>query len=429
MMVRAALIAALVAASVCAGPVGPASANNPSGHCARLDRLHVPGAQRQETACLAGLTTASTVASGHTVAPDWAGLTSASLPQPVGVPGIQVDGYFPDSSTFNTNHGWNHDAQFVLRLPDAWNGGLVVSGSPGTRRQYANDRAIADAVLARGYAFAATDKGNTGATFYTDGVRPGDAILEWHARVTQLTLAARSVVAQRYGRAPSRTLMAGLSNGGYLVRWQLERNPWLFDGGVDWEGTLFAGDRPNLLTFLPPALRAFPAGNTGAMLAAGYAPGSEFLWPFHNQVYWGLTQHIYQLELDPSYPGPDAGYDYAARPGEVHEAVARISLTGRIARPLITLHGTLDSLLPISQDSDVYAAMIHSAGRDRLLRYYRIESGNHVDGLVDTFPDRLRPIAPCFTAAFDALAGWLRGIRPAPSATVPRDRECSFSAR
>ena len=191
-------------------------------------------------------------------------------------------------------------------------------------------------------------------------MRPGDAILEWHGRVTQLALAARSVVAQRYGRAPSRTLMAGLSNGGYLVRWQLERNPWLFDGGVDWEGTLFAGDRPNLFTFLPPALRAFPAGDTQAMLAAGYAPGSEFLWPFHNQVYWGLTQHIYQLELDPSYTGTDAGYDYAARPPAVHEAVARISLTGRIARPLITLHGTLDSLLPISQDSDVYAAMIHS---------------------------------------------------------------------
>src|SRR5436190_14119064 len=131
MIVRAVLAAALVAVSVCAGPVGPASATIPGGHCARLDRLQVPGAQRQETACLTGLTTASTVASGHTVAQDWAGLTSANLPQPVGVPGIQVDGYFPDGSTSNTNHGWNHDAQFVLRLPDNWNGGLVVSGSPG----------------------------------------------------------------------------------------------------------------------------------------------------------------------------------------------------------------------------------------------------------------------------------------------------------
>jgi len=75
------------------------------------------------------------------------------------------------------HHGWNHDSQFVLRLPEKWNGGLVVTGAPGVRRQYANDYAISDWLLARGYAFAATDKGNTGAAFYTDGTRPGDAIV------------------------------------------------------------------------------------------------------------------------------------------------------------------------------------------------------------------------------------------------------------
>jgi len=192
----------------------------------------------------------------------------------------------------------------VLRLPDRWNGGLVVSGTPGNRRQYANDRAIADHVLALGYAFAATDKGNTGITFYADGRRPGDAILEWHARVTQLAIAARSVVAQRYGRPPSRSLMAGLSNGGYLVRWQLEHNPWLFDGGVDWEGTLWTADGPNLFTYLPTALRAFPAGDHQAMLDAGFAPGSEFLWDFHNRVYWDLTQRIYQPGWTPPTPVP-----------------------------------------------------------------------------------------------------------------------------
>ena len=371
----------------------------------------MPGAQLQQAACLGELTTAGTVASGHTVPADWAGLTAATLPQPVGVPGIQIDGYFPDTSTTNTNHGWNHDAQFVLRLPDKWNGGLVVSGSPGVRRQYANDRAIADQVLARGFAFVATDKGNTGVTFYEDGQRPGDAILEWHTRVTQLTLAARSVVAQRYGHSPRQTFMAGLSNGGYLVRWQLEHNPWLFDGGVDWEGTLWTADGPNLFTFLPPALRAYPVGATQQILDAGFAPGSEFLWPYHFQVYWDLTQRIYQAELDPSYVGATADYDYASRPAEVHDAVRRISLTGRIGRPLITLHGTLDSLLPISQDSDVYAAMVHSAHRDRLFRYVRVEGGNHVDGLVDVYPDKLRPMAPCFLTAFDFMVGWARGER------------------
>jgi hypothetical protein len=100
----------------------------------------------------------------------------------------------------------------------------------------------------------------------------------------------------------------------------------------------------------------------------------------------------------------------------VHQAVARVSLTGRIRRPLITLQGTLDTLLPISQDGDVYARMVGS----RDFRYYRIDGGNHVDGLYDTYPDRLRPILPCFRAAFTALEGWSAGHRPPPSATLPR---------
>jgi hypothetical protein len=417
------LRAAMVAVALVAVPA-PATAAD-SASCAHL---WVPGAERQVVSCLDELTTAGTVASGHTVAADWAGLTQASLPQPSGVPGIQVDGYFPDTSVTNTNNGWHHDAQFVLRLPDRWNGGLVVSGSPGTRRQYANDRAIADFVLSKGYAFAATDKGNTGLDFYRDGRRPGDAVVEWNNRVTQLTIAAKVVVAQRYGRLPSRTLAAGISNGGYLVRWQLENNPWLFTGGVDWEGTLWRTNGPNLFTFLPAAMREYPAYAAGSeqahqnMLAAGYAPGSEFLWPFHNQVYWDLTQRTYREEFDPTFDGDldagipycasgtptcDADYDYASRPAAKH-VVSRVALTGRIGKPLITLQGTLDTLLPISQSGDVYADMVRAKGRAPLHRYHRVLNGNHTDGLVDVYPDRLVPMAPQFQAAVTELEQWLR---------------------
>jgi tannase/feruloyl esterase/3HB-oligomer hydrolase 3HBOH len=385
-------------------------------------------AEHQVVSCLAELTTAGTVASGHTVPADWAGLTQTALPRPRGVPGIQIDGYFPDTSTTNTNHGWNHDAQFVIRLPDHWNGGLVVSGTPGNRRQYANDRAIADFVLSRGYAFAATDKGNTGTRFYRDGHRPGDAIVEWHQRLTQLTIATRAVVAQRYGRLPHRTTAAGISNGGYLVRWQLENHPWLFDGGIDWEGTLWRPEGPHLLTFLPEAMRDYPAYEAGddqahqRILAAGYAPGSEFLWQYHNDVYWDLTQRGYREELDPTFDGAleaglpycesgtpncDADYDYASRPREVVGAVRRIALTGRIGRPLVTLQGTLDTLLPITRSGDVYRRMVRANGRANLQHYHRIRNGNHVDGLVDVYPDRLVPLAPEFQKAVTELERWL----------------------
>ncbi len=448
-----------------AQPQGP-GAHGGTGHCSRMDRVTVPGAAHQQADCLEELTTAGTVDSGHTVKSDWAGLTATGMDVPSGVPGIQIDGYFPDSSTGNTHHGWNHDSQFVIRLPDDWNGGLVVTGAPGVRAQYANDRAIADHVLAEGYAFASTDKGNVGGTFFRDGRRPGDAVAEWNRRVTQLTRAAHAVVVQRYHRPPDRTLAAGLSNGGYLVRWQLENRPGLYDGGVDWEGTLWradgrgraeAGQGPNLFTFLPPALRAYPAyeaGGPGAgaahrkMLEAGFPAGSEFLWPYHYSYYWDATQRIYREEFDPAYdgereagtpfcepgsgPGCDTDYDYAARPDRVHRAVDRIGLTGRIGKPLITFHGTLDVLLPISESSDTYARMVREAGRGDLLRYYRIEDGTHVDGLFDTFPQRLRPLEPCFRSSFAAMEDWLAGrAEPPRSATVARpadaDREALMS--
>ena len=50
-----------------------------------------------------------------------------------------------------------------------------------------------------------------------------------------------------------------------------------------------------------------------------------------------------------------------------------------------------------------------------------IEGGNHVDSFYGFFPDRLRPILPCYRDAFTALEAWVeRGSTPPPSRTVPR---------
>jgi hypothetical protein len=105
-------------------------------------------------------------------------------------------------------------------------------------------------------------------------------------------MAAQRVAAAHYGGAVRRTYMAGISNGGYLTRMALERDPKLYDGGVDWEGTLFRPEGPNLLTYLPAALRDFPrwraTGDQAAhdrIIAAGFAPGSEFLWDDHYAEY------------------------------------------------------------------------------------------------------------------------------------------------
>ncbi len=442
------LVTAVATAVTAAPPAGAdPSANSPRAHCGRIDRITVPGAERQLSACLADLTTAGTTLTGHTQPSDYLGLHAPGTVNPSGVPGIQIDGYFPDTSTMNTFHGWNHDAQFVIRLPDKWNGGLVVSGAPGVRRQYANDFIIGDWVLAQGYAFASTDKGNSGLDFWRDGVEPGDAIMEGNLRVTELTIAAKAVLKQRYAKPVSKTYLYGVSNGGYLVRWQLENRPELYDGGMDWEGTLYTPEH-NALRYFPAALRNWPAYAAGdpaahqAILAAGFFPGSEYLWPLHWMYYWDGTQRVYREEFDPTFdgdtfapdgtpgrpfcysgPGCDTLYDLDSRPAAI-EAIRKVSLTGRIGKPLITIHGTFDSLLPIKEVSDVYAAMVRDAGRGDLFRYYRFEGANHFDGL-PAIGIPTRPLLPCSRAAFEALEAWTahsnpkRNTAPPPDATLP----------
>jgi Tannase and feruloyl esterase/3HB-oligomer hydrolase (3HBOH) len=432
-------VACLVSALFGPAPVAGAQAAT----CPNAERVEVPGAEFEERACLDDITTAGTERTGHTNRADWDGLHAAGTVNPTGVPGLQVDGYFPDTSRTNTNRGRNHDSQFVIRFPNEWNGKLVITGAPGVRRQYANDFIISDWVVARGYAFTATDKGNTGVLFYRDGYEPGDAVAEWHRRVTQLTRAAKRAAALRYGRYPARTYMTGISNGGYLTRYAVERNGSLYDGAVDWEGTMFRADGPNLLTFLPPALRNYARYKVGdeaarqAILAAGFAPGSEFLWDDHYAIYWDLTQRIYREEFDPAYDGPleagvafcqpavipgcDADYDYASRPASVREAVARVANTGRIGTRMISLHGALDTLLPPALQGEPYAGLVRSAGRGSRHRYYAVEAGNHVDSFYDRYPDRLRPILPCYRRAFIQMEAWVeRGVAPPPSGTIPK---------
>ena len=54
--------------------------------------------------------------------------------------------------------------------------------------------------------------------------------------------------------------MFGISNGGYLTRWQLENRPGLYDGGAGLGGhAVPRRTGPNLFTYLPAALQNYPA--------------------------------------------------------------------------------------------------------------------------------------------------------------------------
>ncbi|MFR9797394.1 tannase/feruloyl esterase family alpha/beta hydrolase [Streptomyces sp. MS06] len=422
-------------------PDTPAHTGTPARAASGARRtVRVPGTERQRSAVLDDLTTTGTLVSGHTVRADWEALHSADTPPPrEPVPGVQIDGCFPSPTRLNDHHGWHHDAQFVLRLPTRWNGKLLVTAAPGVRRQYAVDRVIGDWAVAAGYAYAATDKGNSGPEFHTAGHRPGDTLAEWEYRLRELAVAARATVRLHYGGEPSRTYVTGVSNGGYATRLQLERHPDLYDGGVDWEGPLWRAEGPNLFTHLPEFLAHYPryrdTGSTEAharLVEAGLPAGSEFLWEAHHRIYWDFTQRTYRAVFDPGYPGPglpgtgvpfaapgepgaDADYDYAGRPAAVREAVSRIELTGALGRPLLSFHGTLDTLLPIGIHSDGYAALVAAAGRGDLHRQYRIRGGTHVEGFCDHFPGRLRPMLPVYRTVFAALEAWVEEGEAPPS--------------
>src|SRR3954451_8762206 len=92
---RGIAVAAAMAVASLACSAAPARA----AECPNAGAVKVPGAEMQKSACLDDLTTAGTTLTGHTDESDWEGLHASGTENPTGVPGLQVDGYFPDDST------------------------------------------------------------------------------------------------------------------------------------------------------------------------------------------------------------------------------------------------------------------------------------------------------------------------------------------
>src|SRR3954470_2885384 len=235
------------------------------------------------------------------------------------VPGIQLDARVADDRT--------GEARFVLRLPDDWNGRLVVAGASGTRSEFNGDFAWSDYVVQKGYAYASQNKGVLNlqllvnpttdplacrlnaaspfsAHFYAND--PGQVFTRWAEYMIKAGKLAQKGAEAAYGREARHTYAVGTSNGGYQVRRAVELAPDVFDGGVDWEGTFVDEHAPNILTDLPAAVLNFPdyvssnfdPNSTAAknIRAAGYPPdlvtrgtATNSLWLTNSNSFWEVT--------------------------------------------------------------------------------------------------------------------------------------------
>src|SRR5437868_12026195 len=111
---------------------------------------------------------------------------------------------------------------------------------------------------------------------------------------------------------------------------------------------------------------------------------------------WELTLYRWQNRLAPNYDTYGAGtgtYSYVDRlsASDVGADVPAIATTGNIGKPLITVAGTMDALLPINLHARAYARAVTAAlseqsderDHDRHLlpayRLYEVQNGNHLE--------------------------------------------------
>ncbi len=331
-------------------------------------------------------------------------------------------------------------ASAVIRIPapDHFNGKLMVGGIPAVRNERALDQILSDIVLQRGYAYAACDKGTPGLTLRD----PRRSMAEWVPAYRALVRRTGELLRRTRGRAPVRTYIAGVSNGGYVVRALLEQEPDLFDGGVEWEGLLMDPAGRHLMTTLPVLVEAYPhyraAKDSTArrrahdrLVEAGLATGSESSWDRYFSRYWVVSLWLYGRNLDPDWepfsadftpgwlddPAPLLGdYRPSERQEQLRARMAPLANTGDIGRPLISIAGDYDCLLPFRDHAEAYELMVRRSRKADRHRLYRIPRGNHVDGLLRAEDTGQRPVLPFFEAALYRLEAWVeQGEAPPPS--------------
>ena len=340
-------------------------------------------------------------------------------------------------------------AGYAIEVPKNWNGELVLyaHGFAGFGTEVAVQTppaALRRYLATNGFAWAASSYSENG---YDPGIGADD------------TLALKKYFAQTIGE-PKRTYLAGASMGGNVVALALEHQQGEYDGALSLCGALGGITQIDYLVSWVAAAEytsglTFLIGQAGANLGSVFlqdvprelgaptsptAKGKQFASiilnltggprPFFaegfNEQY---TVNFGLALLDPerkslvnkASTNSDAKYhidsglglsddqinsgikryasDAASRNGEAHPDM--VPTTGNITVPLLTLHGTGDLFVPISQEQ-YYKQQVAKAGKSDLLVQRAIRSGGHCK-----FSDQE------LTTAFQDLVSWVRdGTKP-----------------
>jgi len=107
--------------------------------------------------------------------------------------------------------------------------------------------------------------------------------------------------------------------------------------------------------------------------------------------------------------------------------------TGAIQRPLITVAGTMDALLPINHHARAYARKVADAAKAQrtndhgaddartAYRLYEVQNGNHIENYKQRNFSKLEFIQPHAQHAFELLVQQVeRNIPLPPSQCIPR---------
>jgi pimeloyl-ACP methyl ester carboxylesterase len=395
---------------------------------------------------------ATTAAPAPTSTPTAASIVDKRLGTATGVPHTIAPPDFEALPGARASFGTRGSAAYRIEVPDTWNGELVLYAH-GVRLA-STEVAVSSPLgpmrrlfIEGGFAWAASSYSENG---YVPGIGADDTVALLHA------------FEQHFGK-PTRTYLFGESMGGNIVALLLEAYPDRFDGAMAVCGALGGEEEIDFLISWAMAAEYFsgarlPVGTGGGpaamtnVLLGQVAPalgtpdnpteaGKRFLSVIRNLTggprpfyLEGLREQYQQnfalLLIDPDRKSVAAAaatntgaiYDVDEALGmtdeQVNAGIRRLTAdpaardatahpdavptTGRINRPLLTLHTTGDLFVPVTQEVS-YLSKVKAAGQERLLVQRLIRAPGHC-----------RFSEAEYTTAWNDLVSWVReGKRPA----------------